>query len=69
METPFSLSKAPDGNGGVYTALKSSRLLEDMASRGIKYVDCYGVDNVLVSSLSFKSLFENFLNSSRPLEQ
>jgi UDP-N-acetylglucosamine/UDP-N-acetylgalactosamine diphosphorylase len=48
METPFSLSKAPDGNGGVYTALKSSRLLEDMASRGIKYVDCYGVDNVLV---------------------
>ncbi|XP_010504992.1 PREDICTED: UDP-N-acetylglucosamine diphosphorylase 2-like isoform X2 [Camelina sativa] len=48
METPFSLAKAPDGNGGVYAALKSSRLLEDMASRGIKYVDCYGVDNVLV---------------------
>ncbi|CAH8357993.1 unnamed protein product [Eruca vesicaria subsp. sativa] len=48
METPFSLAKAPDGNGGVYTALQSSRLLEDMASRGIKYVDCYGVDNVLV---------------------
>lgn len=34
-----------------FTALKSSRLLEDMASRGIKYVDCYGVDNVLVSFL------------------
>ncbi|KAL1194758.1 UDP-N-acetylglucosamine diphosphorylase 2 [Cardamine amara subsp. amara] len=48
METPFSLAKAPDGNGGVYAALKSSRLLEDMASKGIKYVDCYGVDNVLV---------------------
>ncbi|CAN7093603.1 UDP-N-acetylglucosamine diphosphorylase 1 [Brassica rapa] len=48
METPFSLAKAPDGNGGVYGALKSSRLLEDMASRGIKYVDCYGVDNVMV---------------------
>ncbi|CAH8264772.1 unnamed protein product [Arabidopsis lyrata] len=48
METPFSLAKAPDGNGGVYAALKSSRLLDDMASRGIKYVDCYGVDNVLV---------------------
>ncbi|CAN8287488.1 unnamed protein product [Cochlearia groenlandica] len=48
METPFSLAKAPDGNGGVYAALKSSRLFEDMASRGIKYVDCYGVDNVLV---------------------
>ncbi|KAK9756151.1 hypothetical protein RND81_01G077000 [Saponaria officinalis] len=48
METPFKVAKAPDGNGGVYTALKSSRLLEDMASRGIKYVDCYGVDNALV---------------------
>lgn len=53
----------------VHSALKSSRLLDDMASRGIKYVDCYGVDNVLVSSLSFKSLFEYFLNSSQPLEQ
>ncbi|KAK8476244.1 hypothetical protein V6N13_090831 [Hibiscus sabdariffa] len=30
-------------------SLKSSRLLEDMATRGIKYVDCYGVDNALVS--------------------
>ncbi|KAK8508881.1 hypothetical protein V6N12_034982 [Hibiscus sabdariffa] len=29
-------------------SLKSSRLLEDMATRGIKYVDCYGVDNALV---------------------
>ncbi|CAI0401536.1 unnamed protein product [Linum tenue] len=48
METPFKVSKAPDGNGGVYSALKSSRLLEDMAARGIKYVDCYGVDNALV---------------------
>ncbi|XP_010540657.1 PREDICTED: UDP-N-acetylglucosamine diphosphorylase 1 [Tarenaya hassleriana] len=48
METPFGVAKAPDGNGGVYAALKCSRLLEDMASRGVKYVDCYGVDNVLV---------------------
>jgi len=35
-----------------FTALKSSRLLEGMASRGIKYVDCYGVDNVMVSFLA-----------------
>ncbi|KAF5729219.1 UDP-N-acetylglucosamine diphosphorylase 1-like [Tripterygium wilfordii] len=48
METPFKVAKAPDGNGGVYSALKSSKLLEDMATRGIKYVDCYGVDNALV---------------------
>ncbi|GAB2281292.1 UDP-N-acetylglucosamine diphosphorylase 1 [Dionaea muscipula] len=48
METPYRVARAPDGNGGVYIALKTSRVLEDMAKRGIKYVDCYGVDNALV---------------------
>lgn len=32
----------------LFPALKSSSLLEDMNSRGIKFVDCYGVDNALV---------------------
>ncbi|KAM7500387.1 hypothetical protein LguiA_024801 [Lonicera macranthoides] len=48
METPYRVAKAPDGNGGVYSALNSSRLLEDMATRGVRYLDCYGVDNALV---------------------
>ncbi|CAL9090753.1 unnamed protein product [Musa acuminata var. zebrina] len=48
METPYKVSKAPDGNGGLYSALKLSKLLEDMAMRGVRYVDCYGVDNALV---------------------
>ncbi|GMJ12591.1 N-acetylglucosamine-1-phosphate uridylyltransferase 2 [Hibiscus trionum] len=48
METRYKVAKSPDGNGGVYSALKSSRLLEDMTTKGIKYVDCYGVDNALV---------------------
>ncbi|KAF8390883.1 hypothetical protein HHK36_023182 [Tetracentron sinense] len=43
-----AVAKAPDGNGGVYSALKYSRLLEDMAMRGVRYLDCYGVDNALV---------------------
>ncbi|KAI3911869.1 hypothetical protein MKW92_026130 [Papaver armeniacum] len=47
MESPSKVAKSPDGNGGVYSALKTSRLLEDMAMRGVKYVDCYGVDNAL----------------------
>ncbi|KAG6496574.1 hypothetical protein ZIOFF_044442 [Zingiber officinale] len=42
------VAKAPDGNGGLYSALKSTKLLEDMSSRGVKYVDCYVVDNALV---------------------
>ncbi|KQJ95577.1 UDP-N-acetylglucosamine diphosphorylase 1 [Brachypodium distachyon] len=48
METPYKVARAPDGNGGVYAALKSKRLLDDMSARGVKYIDCYGVDNVLV---------------------
>ncbi|XP_010260631.1 PREDICTED: UDP-N-acetylglucosamine diphosphorylase 1-like [Nelumbo nucifera] len=48
MESPYKVAKAPDGNGGVYSALKYSRLLEDMAMRGVRYLDCYGVDNALV---------------------
>ncbi|EPS72269.1 hypothetical protein M569_02483, partial [Genlisea aurea] len=48
MEAPYRIAKSPDGNGGVYSALKSSGLLEDMATRGIRYLDCYGVDNALV---------------------
>ncbi|KAK9156132.1 hypothetical protein Sjap_003612 [Stephania japonica] len=48
MEKPYKVAKAPDGNGGVYSALKTSKLLEDMAMRGVRYVDCYGVDNALV---------------------
>ncbi|EXC23126.1 putative UDP-N-acetylglucosamine pyrophosphorylase [Morus notabilis] len=48
MESPFGVAKAPDGNGGVYSALKTSKLLEDMSMRGVKYLDCYGVDNALV---------------------
>jgi hypothetical protein len=32
------------------SALKSKKLLDNMAARGVKYVDCYGVDNALVSA-------------------
>jgi UDP-N-acetylglucosamine/UDP-N-acetylgalactosamine diphosphorylase len=34
----------------LYPALKSKRLLDDMAAKGVNYVDCYGVDNVLVNT-------------------
>lgn len=39
---------APDGNGGVYMALRSSGALADMAAHGVEAVDCYCVDNALV---------------------
>ena len=43
-----SLAKAPDGNGGLYTALKSAKVVDDMETHGVKHVFVYCVDNILV---------------------
>lgn len=42
---------AADGNGGVYTALKKQKMIEDMKSKNIKWVYIYGVDNIMVKPI------------------
>lgn len=51
IESPISLSMAPDGNGGIYEALRFTGAYDDMISRGVKYLHVYGIDNVLIKSL------------------
>lgn len=48
MENKYTVSVAPDGNGGVYSALYRSGVLQDMKKRQIEHVHTYCVDNCLV---------------------
>ncbi len=55
LETKSRFATAPDGNGGLYRALRqplhagtSESVVSSLQSRGIHYLHCYGVDNCLV---------------------
>ncbi|GAA5976374.1 hypothetical protein JCM10908_005476 [Rhodotorula pacifica] len=56
LDTPSAVAVAPDGNGGVYAALRnpdpaspsSPTILADLSRREIEYIHAYGVDNCLV---------------------
>jgi len=55
LETPSRVGVAPDGNGGLYAALRqpltsdpSLTVLTDLARRNILYIHAYCVDNCLV---------------------
>lgn len=42
---------ASNGNGGVYKALRKEKMIDDMKSKGIKWVYIFGVDNIMVKPI------------------
>mmetsp|Transcript_4937 Transcript_4937/g.12810 ORF Transcript_4937/g.12810 Transcript_4937/m.12810 type:complete len:532 (-) Transcript_4937:1943-3538(-) len=48
LKSKSALARAPDGNGGLYRAVREAGVLDDMVKRGIEFVHIYGVDNALV---------------------
>lgn len=48
LERADKIAEAPDGNGGLFKALRDLGVLENMRNRGVRYLQVYGVDNILV---------------------
>ncbi|EDO17826.1 hypothetical protein Kpol_1043p16 [Vanderwaltozyma polyspora DSM 70294] len=47
LSSPTRLVQSPDGNGGLYRAIKDNNILQNFEKRNIKHVYMYCVDNVL----------------------
>ncbi|MBN3554048.1 UTP--glucose-1-phosphate uridylyltransferase [Fictibacillus nanhaiensis] len=48
LESKSKISMAPNGNGGVFTSMKSNGVLRELAEKGIKWVFFNNIDNALV---------------------
>lgn len=48
LDKPYRIAKSPDGNGGLYRALRDKNILNEIEQRGIKYLHVHSVDNILI---------------------
>lgn len=48
LDEKYHISCAPDGNGGLYKALKTQGILDDISKRGVEHLHAHSVDNILI---------------------
>ncbi len=49
VDKNYIIKEASDGNGGVFVALKNSKMIDDMKAHNIKWVYVCGVDNIMAN--------------------
>jgi UDP-N-acetylglucosamine pyrophosphorylase len=47
LKNKTEINLAANGNGGVFTSLKSNGIIEEMKNDGVQYIYLYGVDNAI----------------------
>lgn len=48
LDAKHRVARAPDGNGGLYRALRDRGILDDIKRRGVEYLHAHSVDNILI---------------------
>ncbi|ALC40214.1 mmy, partial [Drosophila busckii] len=48
LDEKHRVARSPDGNGGIYRAMKNAGILEDMRRRDVRYLHAHSVDNILI---------------------
>ncbi|XP_053672528.1 UDP-N-acetylhexosamine pyrophosphorylase-like protein 1 [Anopheles nili] len=48
LDEKWKVATAPDGNGGIYRALKDEGILDEMDREGVRYLHAHSVDNILI---------------------
>ena len=67
LASKWEIAIAPNGNGGLWSALKSSGALADMKRRGVTLVASYGVDNILAKVADPVFIGFSTLNKKSPI--
>ena len=73
VDKNYGIKEASDGNGGVFVALKNSKMIDDMKQHNIKWVYVCGVDNIMANMtdeiLLGLAIKNNVLSASKSIKK